>query len=124
VIASLVDAEIAARLGTSAQELETTAGTLSRDVLVARIQQPGSPVIAPVLSVAEVLASEQTRSRGLIIERPTGDGDTWPVLESPLRLDITPARTRTAMSRLGVIDIALLTEFPAVSKVPARMVFA
>lgn len=56
---------------------------------------------APVLSVAEVTAAAQTAARGLLVEVPTPDGSRWTVLASPLRLESTPARVRSAMPQLG-----------------------
>lgn len=56
---------------------------------------------APVLSVAGVVAAAQTAARGLLVEVPTPDGSRWTVLASPLRLEGSPARVRSAMPRLG-----------------------
>lgn len=56
---------------------------------------------APVLSVAEVTAAAQTSARGLLTEVPTPDGSRWTVLASPLRLEGSPAKVRSAMPRLG-----------------------
>jgi crotonobetainyl-CoA:carnitine CoA-transferase CaiB-like acyl-CoA transferase len=124
VVTGLGDAEIVSRLNTTENGLEDAARALTRANLVAQFQGAGAPVAAPVITVAEVLDATQTVERGLIVRRPSGDGDTWPVLESPLRLERTPARTRTAMSRLGVIDLALLAEFPALVPDTMRVVVA
>ncbi|MGH3466876.1 MAG: CaiB/BaiF CoA transferase family protein [Thermocrispum sp.] len=63
-----------------------------------------------VATVDAVLAHPQTAARELIVERPTSDGDSWPVLGSPMRLRSTPARVSSAMPRLGVLDPALAEE--------------
>lgn len=66
---------------------------------------------APVLTVGEVAASAQVDSRGLLLQRPAADGDTWTVLGSPLRLCATPAVVRKAMPRLGAEDAIIIGEF-------------
>jgi len=66
---------------------------------------------APVATVAEVANSAQVAARGLLLSRPTSDGDRWTVLGSPLRLRATPGRVRTAMPRLGAEDAIINDEF-------------
>jgi crotonobetainyl-CoA:carnitine CoA-transferase CaiB-like acyl-CoA transferase len=66
--------------------------------------------VAPVLGVDEMLAQPQTIERGLVVWRPSIDGDPWPVLESPLRLASTPARVAVVMGRLDHVDAALAAE--------------
>jgi len=56
---------------------------------------------APVLSVAKVVAAAQTAARSLLVEVPTPDGNHWTVLASPLQLEGSPARVRSAMPPLG-----------------------
>ncbi|GAA0378832.1 hypothetical protein Acor_77850 [Acrocarpospora corrugata] len=70
--------------------------------------------LTPVATVDDVLAHVQTAVRGLILDRPTAEGDSWTVLGSPLRLLSTPAVVRAAMPRLGVLDPALAAEFDLV----------
>ncbi|MES9541469.1 CoA transferase [Actinomadura sp. NPDC000600] len=65
----------------------------------------------PVLTVRDVLAHPHTAARGLIVDRPTGDGDSWTVLGSPMRLLSTPAAVSSAMPRLGRLDPRLSAEF-------------
>jgi len=67
-------------------------------------------VVAPVLDVGEVLAHPQTLQRGLVVSRPSADGDEWPVLESPMRLCSTPVRVGEAMARLGHVEPGLVAE--------------
>jgi crotonobetainyl-CoA:carnitine CoA-transferase CaiB-like acyl-CoA transferase len=92
---------------------------LDRAQLVERLDSSGA-CAAPVLSVEEVIAHEQTRARELVVRRPTVDGDSWTVLESPLRLSRTPARVRSAMPRLGVVDLALDSEFAQLATLTAH----
>ena len=82
----------------------------NRDSLVQILLQAGIDA-APVLSVGEVVASPQVGARGLLIERPTTDGDAWTVLGSPLRLLSTPAQVRSAMARLGSEDQEIIRQF-------------
>jgi crotonobetainyl-CoA:carnitine CoA-transferase CaiB-like acyl-CoA transferase len=82
----------------------------NRDSLVQILLQAGIDA-APVLSVGEVVASPQVLARGLLIERPTTDGDAWTVLGSPLRLMSTPAQVRSAMARLGSEDQEIIRQF-------------
>jgi len=65
---------------------------------------------SPVLSVAEVLEHPHTRARGLLTEVPTADGDTWTVLQTPIRLGDTPVQVRSTMPRLGFVDPRLQQE--------------
>ncbi|MEV6320853.1 CoA transferase [Nocardia sp. NPDC051787] len=111
-VVGLDRAHIAAVLGVGENELDTTTRALTRDELVAAVD-PTLTRIAPVRTVVEVIEADQTAARGLLVSRPTIDGDAWTVLESPLRLAATPARVRTAMPRLGVVDIALHAELTA-----------
>ncbi|WP_329014307.1 CoA transferase [Streptomyces sp. NBC_00690] len=67
----------------------------------------------PVATVDEVLAQEQTFARGLIVERPTSDGDRWTVLGPPFRLESTPTDVHSVMPRLGFPDPGLTAEFGA-----------
>lgn len=69
---------------------------------------------APVLEVAEVMRAPQCEARGLLKTVSAPDGSTWRVLESPLRLHTTPARVRSAMGRLGLMDAQLETELGAI----------
>jgi crotonobetainyl-CoA:carnitine CoA-transferase CaiB-like acyl-CoA transferase len=66
---------------------------------------------APVLTVAEVIEHPQTAARGLLVERPTIDGDRWTVLSAPFRLSRTPATVRSVMSKLGATDRRVREEF-------------
>ena len=111
VVDGLAPEVVATRLGVAGNDaLSSAARALTRHELLGRLDIDAVPNAAPVLSVAEVLVAEQTTARDLVVRRPTADGDTWTVLESPLRLMRTPARVRMAMSRLGVMDLALRDE--------------
>ena len=56
---------------------------------------------APVLTVHEMVASPETRSRKLWFNAAGEDGKIWPLLASPLRLALTPPDVRSPMPRLG-----------------------
>lgn len=58
-------------------------------------------VSAPILSAREMLDSEQTRERGLIIRAKDSDGEEWPLLASPFRLKGTPPEMGRIMGPLG-----------------------
>jgi crotonobetainyl-CoA:carnitine CoA-transferase CaiB-like acyl-CoA transferase len=111
----VLEGELSDLLGTrlaveDPDEALATAKKIDRAELVRRLNTDAAPSAAPVLTVDEVLRAEQTEARELLLRRPTADGDTWVVLESPLRLSRTAARVRTAMPRLGVLDMALADE--------------
>jgi len=98
---------------------------LSADVLtnVAR-DEAGAALAAtgfaasPVLTVPEVVAHPHTVARDLLVERPTSDGDRWTVLNSPVRLSVTPPVVRSVMPRLGVDDASVLLEIGAAAVAP------
>jgi len=111
VVDGLTPEDVGTRLGVAGDDsVRSAARALTRDELLSRLDIDAAPRAAPVLSVPEVLIAEQTTARDLVVRRPTADGDTWTVLESPLRLMRTPARVRMAMPRLGVMDLALRDE--------------
>lgn len=68
---------------------------------------------APVLSAAEMLASDQTRARGLVFHAKDTAGEEWPLLASPLRLKGTPPVVRNLMGPLGSDGPAILAELAA-----------
>lgn len=103
--------DIAKRLHTDDVDAARSLGRhLSRNEILDRLNTETIPVAAPVCTLDEVLTSQQTIDRRLVISRPSYDGDTWTVLESPMRLSKTPARVRTAMARLGALDVSLHDE--------------
>jgi crotonobetainyl-CoA:carnitine CoA-transferase CaiB-like acyl-CoA transferase len=55
---------------------------------------------APVNTVPELVAHPQTASRRLWFEFREPDGETWPLLGSPLRLTVTPPRVGRPMGPL------------------------
>jgi len=74
------------------------ASSTRAEAVVALAQQ--GVAAAPVLTVHEMVAAPQTRSRDLWFT-VTGEGKTWPLLASPLRLTGTPPVVARAMPRLG-----------------------
>jgi crotonobetainyl-CoA:carnitine CoA-transferase CaiB-like acyl-CoA transferase len=72
---------------------------LGRNEVVGRLGNAGIRA-ASVLSVHEMMAAPNTQSRELWF-RVTEDGETWPLLASPLRLAGTPPVVRHPMPRLG-----------------------
>jgi len=85
------------------------ASELCRDELAKVLCNAGHRV-APVLSAAEMLASDQTRSRGLVFHVRDAAGEEWPLLASPLRLKGTPPVVRRLMGPLGSDGGAILAE--------------
>jgi len=111
VVDGVADAELARRLDVLPERLAAALRATSRDVLTAAAGTSGGRVdVAAIRTVEEALAAPHTVARRLIVERPTVDGDTWQVMESPLRLGRTPARVLQAMPRLGVLDLPLAAE--------------
>jgi crotonobetainyl-CoA:carnitine CoA-transferase CaiB-like acyl-CoA transferase len=78
----------------------STARKASREEFIAKAQQAAVSA-APVYSVSEVASSQQAAARRLIIERQGEDGRTWPLLNSPLRLSLTPPRVERPIGELG-----------------------
>jgi crotonobetainyl-CoA:carnitine CoA-transferase CaiB-like acyl-CoA transferase len=100
-------------LATAAQVervLGAAAGPRDRAAVVTALAAAGV-ACAPVLTVGEVAGSAQVAARGLLLSRPTSDGDAWTVIGSPLRLRATPGTVRRAMARLGAEDAIIIGEF-------------
>ena len=81
---------------------------LSRRELSDMLAAAGMPA-APVLSVQEVVAAPQTRARGLFFQA-LADGESWPLMASPLRLSATPPQVRRPMPPLGRDNEAVLRQ--------------
>lgn len=75
--------------------------------VAAKLKSPGLRW-APVLTVHEMVASSETRSRQLWFHAVGDDGKIWPLLASPLRLTLTPPTVRIPMPRLGRDNESLL----------------
>lgn len=117
----VTDDELARRLGIRSDELGAVLKQTTREQLTGAAGiRDGRIDVAAINTVEETLATPHTRDRKLIVERPTSDGDSWLVMESPLRLAQTPACVRTAMPRLGVLDPALAAELAGVATEPSR----
>jgi crotonobetainyl-CoA:carnitine CoA-transferase CaiB-like acyl-CoA transferase len=94
-----------AGLGDIDRTLLTEAARMTRADLMASLEPgPFGRNVAPVLSVDEVLDHPHTKARGVLLQRGTPDGSTWTVLQTPMRLNATPARVRYAMPALGWPD--------------------
>jgi crotonobetainyl-CoA:carnitine CoA-transferase CaiB-like acyl-CoA transferase len=63
---------------------------------------------APVRTVAEVAQSVQVTARELIVHRTDSVGLDWPLLNPPLRLEMTPAQVRRPIGELGEANAELL----------------
>jgi len=85
------------------------ASKLSRAELAKALREAGH-CAAPVLSAAEMVASDQTRSRGLVFYARDAMGEEWPLLASPLQLKGTPPLVRRLMGPLGSDEPAILAE--------------
>ena len=91
------DAESALhRLGLTA----ATAARMTRETLVEAAREAGA-MAAPVCSVSEVALCEQTAARKLILEQRGEDDRVWPLLNSPLRLGLTPPEVKRPIGELG-----------------------
>jgi crotonobetainyl-CoA:carnitine CoA-transferase CaiB-like acyl-CoA transferase len=78
----------------------SAASKVTREQFTAKARQTGISA-APVFNVTEVACSEQTAARRLIIEREGTDGRKWPLLNSPLRLSLTPPLVERPIGELG-----------------------
>jgi len=76
-------------------DVADTAATCCEDV-VQTLRDRGLGA-ARVQSISEVAVSEQTRRRDLLIASAPVDGRTWPLLNSPIRLSLTPTRVERAI---------------------------
>jgi len=85
------------------------ASELSRAEL-AKVLRDAGHCAAPVLSAAEMVASDQTRSRRLVFHARDAMGEEWPLLASPLQLKGTPPLVRRLMGPLGSDGPAILAE--------------
>jgi crotonobetainyl-CoA:carnitine CoA-transferase CaiB-like acyl-CoA transferase len=80
--------------------LPSVVARMSREALIAIALQGGMPAV-PVCSVSEVARSAQAVSRRLIVEKNDEDGRKWPLLNTPLRLNLTPPEVRRPIGELG-----------------------
>lgn len=60
-----------------------------------------------VLTISEVAVSAQTQSRRLLIDSEPVDGKTWPLLNSPIRLSLTPTVVKRAIGNPEKISDSL-----------------
>jgi hypothetical protein len=73
---------------------------LTREAFVTLANNAGVTAVV-VHSVSEVACSEQTAARQLILEKVGKDGRKWPLLNSPLRLSLTPPQVCRPIGDLG-----------------------
>jgi crotonobetainyl-CoA:carnitine CoA-transferase CaiB-like acyl-CoA transferase len=84
--------------------------TGTRASLQARAGESGLRA-TPVMSVTEVVAHPQTAARQLLLECSSASGERATVLNSPLRLERSPAIVRQLMPSLGADHAAIVAEF-------------
>jgi crotonobetainyl-CoA:carnitine CoA-transferase CaiB-like acyl-CoA transferase len=102
------------------EDVVAAAANLSRTELVARLSERGIAA-APVLSVAEVAESAQTRARALLVHAADATGQDWPLLSCPVRLSATPARVERPIGQLGEANEPILARLaPAVVPAPSN----
>jgi crotonobetainyl-CoA:carnitine CoA-transferase CaiB-like acyl-CoA transferase len=85
--------------GEEASKIAVEASSLTRSELLLQLERLQVPS-APVLTVHEMMAAEQTESRNLWFS-VTEEGKTWPLMASPMRLLGTPPEVRHPMPSLG-----------------------
>ncbi len=73
---------------------------MTREAFVTLANNAGIAAVA-VHSVSEVARSEQTAARHLILEKVGKDGRKWPLLNSPMRLSLTPPQVCRPIGDLG-----------------------
>ena len=78
----------------------TAASGLTRALFASDAQDAGMDT-APVLSVSEAVASPQARARQVIVYGADAEGIQRPLLNSPLRLKMTPPRVMRPIGTLG-----------------------
>jgi len=86
-----------AQLASSATELRTER---TRAELVEAAGEAGF-LAAAVNSISEIVNHPHVRARQLVVYRSDADGVTWPLLNSPLRLSLTPAMVARPIGALG-----------------------
>jgi crotonobetainyl-CoA:carnitine CoA-transferase CaiB-like acyl-CoA transferase len=62
---------------------------------------PLDTCVGPVNDMAEAVADEQLRSRGMVVDQVDGDGQAHPQLGPPIKLRNRPATLRSPAPRLG-----------------------
>lgn len=77
-----------------------TVTQMTREAFVTLANNANITAVA-VHSVSEVARSEQTAARQLILEKVGNDGRQWPLLNSPLRLSLTPPQVCRPIGDLG-----------------------
>lgn len=83
--------------------------TMTRFELASTLVARGCRAVA-VLSAREMLDAPRTRERNLVFWAKDNDGESWPMLASPLRLKLTPPVVRRPMPELGHDSAAILEE--------------
>lgn len=85
---------------TDAANDEQECSTMNRAEAVAYLAARGYRCVA-VNSVSEVATHARTRARDLIVQRPSRNGKTWPLLACPIRLQPLAAQVRRAIGGVG-----------------------
>ena len=113
----LIEAHAAAKNGADPDytDIRAQARNLNRDDFVAWARRNGVTA-APVASVSEAVSCEQSTTRQLIVYGNDASGQKWPLLNSPMRLEITPPQVRGSIGKLGEANGRLAEIFPALSR--------
>jgi crotonobetainyl-CoA:carnitine CoA-transferase CaiB-like acyl-CoA transferase len=82
----------------------------STDHWIARLESQGL-LCAPVRTLVDALADEQTVVNGMLVEMERASGGTIRALNAPIHLSATPAEVRLAPPRLGEHGAEVLAEF-------------
>ena len=90
-------------------EIQSVLETDETEAWRKRIAAAGVPC-GPVRDIAQALASDQARARGLVVELERGDGARAPVVASPMRLSRTPPAYEAAPPALGAHTREVLRE--------------
>ena len=81
-----------------------------REVAAEALRARGK-ICAPVMSVGEVVEHPHTRARALLVKgRPALDVE-WPLVASPIRLSVTKASVRRAISPIGGDETEVLRDW-------------
>jgi crotonobetainyl-CoA:carnitine CoA-transferase CaiB-like acyl-CoA transferase len=91
--------------------LAAAAKTMSRDALLAALEDAGVPA-GPINTIEQVFADPQVVARGMRLDLPAAGarGGTAPSVRSPMVIDGEPAAAPTASPRLGEHTEAILGE--------------
>ena len=104
------DGFVASDGGKAADSLKGVTESLTRDAAAKMLMSKGY-ASSPVLKLGEALKSHHAAGRDVIITGKSPTGGEWHLLNSPIRLQKTPAHVSRAMGPLGCDTEGVLSEW-------------